>query len=93
LERAIEFAQKGDVIAVTRPYRVARSTREVLALIDRLLQHLKKIAGALSGDRPARMAAKAVIVAEVASASVKPKLARSPRPSGRLISITSKLRD
>jgi DNA invertase Pin-like site-specific DNA recombinase len=36
LERAIEFAQKGDVIAVTRPYRVARSTREVLALIDRL---------------------------------------------------------
>jgi hypothetical protein len=65
LERAIEFAQKGDVIAVTRPYRLARSTREVLALIDRLLQHLKQIAGALSGDHPARMAAKAVIVAEV----------------------------
>jgi DNA invertase Pin-like site-specific DNA recombinase len=36
LERAIEFAQKGDVIAVTKPYRVARSTRGVLALIDRL---------------------------------------------------------
>jgi len=36
LERAIEFAKKGDVIAVTRPYRVARSTRGVLALIERL---------------------------------------------------------
>jgi DNA invertase Pin-like site-specific DNA recombinase len=36
LEMAINFAQKGDVIAVTRPYRVARSTRGVLALIDRL---------------------------------------------------------
>jgi DNA invertase Pin-like site-specific DNA recombinase len=36
LERAIEFAQKGDVIAITKPYCVARSTRGVLALIDRL---------------------------------------------------------
>jgi DNA invertase Pin-like site-specific DNA recombinase len=36
LERAIEFTSKGDVIAVTRPYRVARSTRELLSLIDRL---------------------------------------------------------
>src|SRR6202163_507490 len=36
LERAIVFAQKGDVIAITKPYRVARSTRGVLALIERL---------------------------------------------------------
>lgn|SRR5215813_10430094 len=36
LERAIAFARKGDVIAVTKSYRVARSTRGVLALIDRL---------------------------------------------------------
>jgi DNA invertase Pin-like site-specific DNA recombinase len=36
LERAIEFAQKGDVIAITKSYRVARSTRGVLALIHRL---------------------------------------------------------
>jgi len=36
LERAIEFARKGDVIAITKPYRVARSTRGVLALIERL---------------------------------------------------------
>jgi DNA invertase Pin-like site-specific DNA recombinase len=36
LERAIAFAQKGDAIAITRPYRVAGSTRKVLALIDRL---------------------------------------------------------
>jgi DNA invertase Pin-like site-specific DNA recombinase len=36
LERAIEFAQKGDVIAITKPHRVARSTRGVLALIERL---------------------------------------------------------
>ena len=36
LERAIEFAQKGDVIAVTNSYRVAYSTRGVLALIERL---------------------------------------------------------
>jgi DNA invertase Pin-like site-specific DNA recombinase len=36
LERAIEFAQKGDVIAITKPYRVARSTRGILALMDRL---------------------------------------------------------
>lgn len=36
LERAIEFARKGDVIAITKPYRVARSTRAVLALIERL---------------------------------------------------------
>jgi len=36
LERAIERARKGDVIAITKPYRVARSTRELLALIQRL---------------------------------------------------------
>jgi DNA invertase Pin-like site-specific DNA recombinase len=36
LERAVEFVQKGDVIAITRPYRIARSTRGVMALIDRL---------------------------------------------------------
>lgn len=36
MERAIEFARKGDVIVVTRPYRVAFSTRGVLALINRL---------------------------------------------------------
>lgn len=36
LERAIEFAKKGDVIAVTRSYSVAHSTRGVLALIHRL---------------------------------------------------------
>lgn len=36
LERAIENARKGDVIAVTKPYRIARSTRQILALIERL---------------------------------------------------------
>ncbi|RWO54024.1 recombinase family protein [Mesorhizobium sp.] len=36
LERAIACARRGDVIAVTKPYRVARTTREVLALIERL---------------------------------------------------------
>jgi DNA invertase Pin-like site-specific DNA recombinase len=36
LERAIGFAKNGDVIAIMKPYRVARSTRGVLALIDRL---------------------------------------------------------
>jgi DNA invertase Pin-like site-specific DNA recombinase len=36
LERAIEFAREGDVIAITKSYRVARSTRGVLALIKRL---------------------------------------------------------
>jgi len=36
LERAIEFSQKGDVIAITKSYRVAHSTRGVLALIQRL---------------------------------------------------------
>jgi DNA invertase Pin-like site-specific DNA recombinase len=36
LERAIDFGQKGDLIVITRPYRVAHSTRGVLALIDRL---------------------------------------------------------
>jgi len=36
LERAIDFAQKGDVIAATRPYRIACSTRGVLALMNRL---------------------------------------------------------
>jgi DNA invertase Pin-like site-specific DNA recombinase len=36
LERAIASVQNGDTLVVTRPYRVARSTRGVLALIDRL---------------------------------------------------------
>lgn len=36
LDRAIEFAGKGDVIAITKPYRVARTTRGVVALIERL---------------------------------------------------------
>ena len=36
LDRAIQTAQKGDTIAVTRPYRIARSTRGVFALIERL---------------------------------------------------------
>jgi DNA invertase Pin-like site-specific DNA recombinase len=36
LERAIEVTRKGDVIAITKPYRVAHSTRGVLALIERL---------------------------------------------------------
>lgn len=36
LERAIAFSQKGDVIAITNSYRVAHSTRGVLALIHRL---------------------------------------------------------
>ena len=36
LERAIESAQKGDVIVITKPYRVARSSRGVVALIERL---------------------------------------------------------
>ena len=36
LERAIDFTQKGDMIVVTRPYRVASSMRGLLALMDRL---------------------------------------------------------
>ncbi len=36
LERAIEFSQRGDVIVITKSYRVAHSIRGVLALIDRL---------------------------------------------------------
>ena len=36
LERAIAAAQKGDVIAITKPYRVAHSTRKVVELIERL---------------------------------------------------------
>ena len=36
LERAITSAQAGDTIVVTRPYRVAWSTRGVMAVIDRL---------------------------------------------------------
>jgi DNA invertase Pin-like site-specific DNA recombinase len=39
LERAIAFARKGDVIAITKPYRVAYSTRGVVALIDRLARN------------------------------------------------------
>lgn len=38
LERAIEETQTGDVLAVTRPYRLARSRDAILALIDRLGQ-------------------------------------------------------
>ena len=36
LERAIEAALEGDVLAVTKPYRVARSSRALFALINRL---------------------------------------------------------
>lgn len=36
LDRAIESVHKGDVIAITKPYRVAHTTRGVLALINRL---------------------------------------------------------
>jgi DNA invertase Pin-like site-specific DNA recombinase len=36
LERAIESAKTGDVIVVTKPYRIARSTKGVVALISRL---------------------------------------------------------
>jgi DNA invertase Pin-like site-specific DNA recombinase len=36
LERAIESAKNGDVIVVTKPYRIARSTKGVVALISRL---------------------------------------------------------
>ena len=36
LERAIESAKNGDVILVTKPYRIARSTKGVVALISRL---------------------------------------------------------
>lgn len=36
LERAITSMQAGDTIIVTKPYRIARSTRGVLAFIDRL---------------------------------------------------------
>ena len=36
LERAVEAANKGDVIAVTKPYRIALSTRGVVTLIERL---------------------------------------------------------
>jgi DNA invertase Pin-like site-specific DNA recombinase len=36
LERAIDFTQKGDVMVITKPYRVASSARGVLALMDRL---------------------------------------------------------
>jgi hypothetical protein len=58
-----------------RPYpidRVAYRRRNVIECmfcrmfyIGMRLQHLKQIAGALSADHPARMVAKAVIVAEV----------------------------
>ncbi|HET9717850.1 MAG TPA: recombinase family protein [Pseudolabrys sp.] len=36
LERAIDSTKKGDVIVITKPYRVANSARGVLALMDRL---------------------------------------------------------
>lgn len=39
LERAVASAGKGDVIAVTKPYVVACSTRGVLAFINRLGRH------------------------------------------------------
>ena len=36
LERAIEYAHEGDVITITRPYRIANTTGAVVSLIDRL---------------------------------------------------------
>lgn len=36
LERAINLTKKGDLIVVTKPYRVASSVRGVRALMDRL---------------------------------------------------------
>jgi len=36
LERAIAAAQRGDIIAVTKSYRLARTRRGVMALIQRL---------------------------------------------------------
>jgi DNA invertase Pin-like site-specific DNA recombinase len=36
LERAVAAMRSGDTLIVTRPYRVARSTRGVLALIENL---------------------------------------------------------
>ncbi len=36
LESAIDAARKGDLLIVTRPYRIASSTRDVVNLIERL---------------------------------------------------------
>lgn len=36
LEQAIELAQKGDQVVITRPYRIACTTRGVFAVIERL---------------------------------------------------------
>ena len=36
LERAVACAEKGDVIAVLKPYHIARTTRGVIALMERL---------------------------------------------------------
>ena len=36
LERAIEYAREGDVIAVTKPDRLARSVADLLAIVGRL---------------------------------------------------------
>jgi DNA invertase Pin-like site-specific DNA recombinase len=36
LDRAIASLQRGDTLAITKPYRVAGSVRGVLAIIDRL---------------------------------------------------------
>src|SRR5260370_35477025 len=44
LERAIEFAGKGDLIAITKPYRVARSPRKLLSLIARLVRNTAVLA-------------------------------------------------
>jgi DNA invertase Pin-like site-specific DNA recombinase len=36
LERAIACAERGDVIAIMKPYHIARTTRGVLALMEQL---------------------------------------------------------
>jgi DNA invertase Pin-like site-specific DNA recombinase len=36
LDRAIACAEEGDVIAIVKPYHIARTTRGVLAFIERL---------------------------------------------------------
>ena len=36
LERALAFARKGDVLVVTKPCRLARSTSDLLGIVDKL---------------------------------------------------------
>jgi len=36
LERALDFAREGDTFVVTKPDRLARSTKDLLGIIDRL---------------------------------------------------------